>query len=240
MIRAVKYILCTILTLCITLGMILLPYAYFDISDSNAMSNYKKYTFSSAQSEADLMIDDLYSLFYSGTAMWLDYDGPSDSECYSKAVTALKTMKDCFSDGSYGAVLLDTILSTNWNIVNFETKVLSGAVKDTPVSIPMFYFELSAYNEYALELLVDLRTNLIYQLTAFCPDENVYRAYHQYDNSYAYEKVRVNMVEALNNYYEYSSCSFDFEDNKAEILLFPEPYSNITGSISEYGSEDSY
>lgn len=221
----IKYALCTLLSVVITLSIVALPYFYYSVNDSKKTEATPEKLAINTDAGSTTSIKQLYDLIQSGNAIWInDNEDISDFTLLQLVYGALQPLKESLKESDYAVSAIDLIMNdTEKKPALYENVIVSGAVDGVPVSARLMYVEFygSVFNE--AHLLFDRKTDKVYQFNILSNgdipnydyenDENPY-----YDASADYTELNFDIVNSLSGYY-----GFDWYDDSVSPYITIKP-----------------
>ena len=211
----IKYALCTLLSVVITLSIVALPYFYYSVNDSKKTEATPEKLAINTDAGSTTSIKQLYDLIQSGNAIWInDNEDMSDFTLLQLVYGALQPLKESLKESDYAVSAIDLIMNdTEKKPALYENVIVSGAVDGVPVSARLMYVEFygSVFNE--AHLLFDRKTDKVYQ---FNIQGNGEIPNYDYDNDW--DALLPDIVNGLNEY-----CGLDVNNISSSLYITIKP-----------------
>lgn len=211
----IKYALCTLLSVVITLSIVALPYFYYCVNDSKKTEATPEKLAINTDAGSTTSIKQLYDLIQSGNAIWInDNEDMSDFTLLQLVYGALQPLKESLKESDYAVSAIDLIMNdTEKKPALYENVIVSGAVDGVPVSARLMYVEFygSVFNE--AHLLFDRKTDKVYQ---FNIQGNGEIPNYDYDNDW--DALLPDIVNGLNEY-----CGLDVNNISSSLYITIKP-----------------
>lgn len=211
----IKYALCTLLSVVITLSIVALPYFYYSVNDSKKTEATPEKLAINTDAGSTTSIKQLYDLIQSGNAIWInDNEDISDFTLLQLVYGALQPLKESLKESDYAVSAIDLIMNdTEKKPALYENVIVSGAVDGVPVSARLMYVEFygSVFNE--AHLLFDRKTDKVYQ---FNIQGNGEIPNYDYDNDW--DALLPDIVNGLNEY-----CGLDVNNISSSLYITIQP-----------------
>lgn len=211
----IKYALCTLLSVVITLSIVALPYFYYSVNDSKKTEATPEKLAINTDAGSTTSIKQLYDLIQSGNAIWInDNEDISDFTLLQLVYGALQPLKESLKESDYAVSAIDLIMNdTEKKPALYENVIVSGAVDGVPVSARLMYVEFygSVFNE--AHLLFDRKTDKVYQ---FNIQGNGEIPNYDYDNDW--DALLPDIVNGLNEY-----CGLDVNNISSSLYITIKP-----------------
>ena len=211
----IKYALCTLLSVVITLSIVALPYFYYSVNDSKKTEATPEKLAINTDAGSTTSIKQLYDLIQSGNAIWInDNEDMSDFTLLQLVYGALQPLKESLKESDYAVSAIDLIMNdSEKKPVLYENAIVSGAVDGVPVSARLMYVEFygSVFNE--AHLLFDRKTDKVYQFNIRGNGE-----IPNYDYNNDWDALLPDIVNGLNEY-----CGLDVNNISSSLYITIQP-----------------
>lgn len=211
----IKYALCTLLSVVITLSIVALPYFYYSVNDSKKTEATPEKLAINTDAGSTTSIKQLYDLIQSGNAIWInDNEDISDFTLLQLVYGALQPLKESLKESDYAVSAIDLIMNdSEKKPVLYENAIVSGAVDGVPVSARLMYVEFygSVFNE--AHLLFDRKTDKVYQFNIQGNGE-----IPNYDYNNDWDALLPDIVNGLNEY-----CGLDVNNISSSLYITIKP-----------------
>ncbi len=238
----IKYTLCIAVSIIVTCAVVFLPYLYYYAQDNKVSKTYAVEKFSLEKLNNDTSYNNLQSLLLSRNTIWVNNEESFSDELLNKTVTdSLIELKKSFSENEYASNIIDVFLHDSYiKPAHYESVIVSGAVNSIPVSASLLYVEYYGSNFSQMTILIDQKTNKIYQYDIFgfenqfdIAQNNALSSSDEYDTIFS--NIQYNLYEYLNfNQTIHPSITIDY--NSFYFYIFNYDYYTLRYDeiVSEY------
>lgn len=160
-----KYSVCALVSLAVTGGVILLPYAYYSANDKRIENEHKTDEFKINTSQDNITPEKAVEILHSENSMLIEISKNIDEKVLFKKIdSAFASLKTYLTSSDMVQSFMQSYEKcSEKNLFSYHNYVVSGTSDDIPVSVSVIAAEFET-ELLVVSMTLDSETNKIYQL----------------------------------------------------------------------------